>query len=155
MVEVVPALAAVVGYLVDLADDLAKFGAGRQVIFTIDENLPLHLLPYLHRSQTLLRLYCSGDEGTGLHLYPHQLQHVQPLKGAPTGIEFLQILLDLSDTSLEDGVRPLLRDLAVEIPKRMLQFEKLDHESTAVVEHLLREGVLLPVDPEIGETFIG
>ena len=155
MVEVVPPLAAVVGYLVDLADDLTKLRPRRQVVFAIDENLPLHLLPDLHRSEALLRLYGPSYEGTRLHLYSHQLQDVQPLEGAPTGIEFLQILPDFGHACLEDGTRPLLRDLPVEITKRMLQFEKLDHEPTAVVEHLLREGVLLPVDPEIGEALIG
>ena len=48
MVEVVSSLAAVVGDLVDLTDDFAQFGPCAEVVFAVDEYLPLHLLPDLN-----------------------------------------------------------------------------------------------------------
>lgn len=50
MVQVLPPFPAVIGYLIDLADDLAQLSSGTQVIFTIDQDLSFHLLSDLDGS---------------------------------------------------------------------------------------------------------
>lgn len=154
VVEVVAALPAVVGDLVDLADDLAQLGPRAQVVLAVYQDLPLHLLPDLHRGQALLGLDGLRDQAPRLHLDAHQLQHVQPLEGAPARVELQQVLADFRQPGLQTRAGSLLRDLAVEIPEAVLELEELDHESAAVVEDVLREGVLLAVDPQVREPCI-
>lgn len=119
MIQVLPSLPTVVGYLIDLADDFAQIRSGTQVILTIDEDLSLHLLPDLHGGQTLLSLYRPGDQGTGLHFNPHEFQHIQSLEGTPTAIELQKILSHLRNRCFQAGCRSILRQLPVEVSKTM------------------------------------
>lgn len=154
MVEVVSALAAVVRDLVDLADDFAEFSPSAQVVLAVYEDLALHLLADLHGSQTFLSLDGLGNQTPRLHLDAHKLQHVQPLEGAPTGIELQQILPDFPQPCLQAGTGSFLRDLPIKIPEAVLQLEKLDHESAAVIQNVLRKRVLLAIDPQIRKPYI-
>lgn len=154
MIEVVPALAAVVGDLVDLADDFAEFRPSAEVVLAVNEDLALHLLADLHGSQALLSLDGLSDQTSSLYFDAHKLQHIQPLEGAPTGIELEQILPDFPQPCLQAGTGSFLRDLPIKIPETVLQLEKLDHEPAAVIQNVLRKRVLLAIDPQIRKSYI-
>ena len=154
MVQVVSALAAVIGDLVDLADDLAEFSPSAEVVLAVDEDLALHLLADLHGSEAFLGLDGLGNKAPRLHLDAHKLQHVQSLKGAPAGIELQQVLSDFAQPCLQTSTGSFLRDLPIKIPEAVLQLEKLNHESATVIENVLGEGVFLAIDPQVRKPYI-
>jgi len=76
VIEVVPALAVVIGNLVYLGYEDAERTAGRHVILAVKEDAAFHLFSYLYRVQALFDFDGPGDETSSFDLDFHKLEHI-------------------------------------------------------------------------------
>lgn len=88
MIQVIPSFADVIRDLVYLANDLAEFGSGVQILLRIHKDPTFHFFPNLYWSQAFLSFNGFGNKASCLDFNIHELHNINSLKGTPTLIEF-------------------------------------------------------------------
>ena len=69
-------------------------------------------------------------------------------------IEVVQVLPHILNNVLNGDVNCVFNNALVEVPNDVLDHSELLEKLSPGVEDLVREDVLLAIDPEVGETFL-
>lgn len=88
-----------------------------------------------------------GYEATSVGLDEHQLQHVNLLVSYPCLVELLKVLGHIIDDLLHGYIHVVFDDSLIYASNDSLDYSELLEQFASGVEDLLRENVLLAVDP--------
>ena len=96
---------------------------------------------------------CDVTSRVGLN--QHEFQDVNLLVVDPSLIEVVQVLRHIFDHVLHRDIGCVLNDALVQVSNDVLNNAELLEELAARVQHLVREHILLSVDPQVGKAFLG
>ena len=144
-----------VGHTVDLAEDGDELRSFLRVFCRVDHDASARLLLLLDLCQVLICLDGLRDVTSRISLNKHKFEHVYLLVVDPGLIEIVQVLGHILDHVLHRDVCGVLNYALIQVTNDVLNDAELLEELAPGVQHLVRENILLSVDPQVGEAFLG